>query len=240
MPRWRWSSAGTWSGVCTNDGCVPTRVLAKAARFRRDAQQFALGGLEGEPPEVDFARLLQPPRSLSGTRFTKKAVAGVNSKRRACACSSVPAPQAFSTSTRSGSTAGSVCGREVHPLRRRSARRIPFPGSGTPDPQRRLDDEKGTALGSGGGRCGDGVSAGLCLRGLRRAGAVAGRRPAHTGGGGRGGVEGVAEAFGRRGIEVITRIGGVEGIGKRDRDLRLYYGEAAACEPSIRKPSCSR
>jgi pyruvate/2-oxoglutarate dehydrogenase complex dihydrolipoamide dehydrogenase (E3) component len=37
--------------------------------------------------------------------------------------------------------------------------------------------------------------------------------------------EGVAEAFGRRGIEVITRIGGVEGIDKRDRDLRLYYGE---------------
>jgi pyruvate/2-oxoglutarate dehydrogenase complex dihydrolipoamide dehydrogenase (E3) component len=37
--------------------------------------------------------------------------------------------------------------------------------------------------------------------------------------------ERVAEAFGRRGIEVITRIGGVEGIDKRDRDLRLYYGE---------------
>jgi hypothetical protein len=45
-------------GTCTNDGCVPTRVLAKAARLVRDAEQFADYGLEGEPPRVDFARLL--------------------------------------------------------------------------------------------------------------------------------------------------------------------------------------
>src|ERR687894_1483421 len=45
-------------GVSTNDGCVPTRVLAKAARLVRDAEQFADYGLDGSPPEVDFARLL--------------------------------------------------------------------------------------------------------------------------------------------------------------------------------------
>ncbi|HYZ04259.1 MAG TPA: FAD-dependent oxidoreductase, partial [Rubrobacter sp.] len=45
-------------GVCTNDGCVPTRVLARAARLMRDAAQFADYGLEGEPPTVDFVRLL--------------------------------------------------------------------------------------------------------------------------------------------------------------------------------------
>ncbi len=28
-------------GVSTNDGCVPTRVLARAARLVRDAEQFA-------------------------------------------------------------------------------------------------------------------------------------------------------------------------------------------------------
>ncbi|NLG73989.1 MAG: NAD(P)/FAD-dependent oxidoreductase [Chloroflexi bacterium] len=27
-------------GTCTNDGCVPTRVLAKAARLMRDAEQL--------------------------------------------------------------------------------------------------------------------------------------------------------------------------------------------------------
>src|SRR3712207_7620889 len=49
---------GNMGGTCTNDGCVPTRVLAKAARLARDAQQFSDYGLEGEPPAVDFARLL--------------------------------------------------------------------------------------------------------------------------------------------------------------------------------------
>ena len=49
---------GNMGGTCTNDGCVPTRVLARAARLVRDAEQFADYGLEGEPPEVDFPRLL--------------------------------------------------------------------------------------------------------------------------------------------------------------------------------------
>jgi pyruvate/2-oxoglutarate dehydrogenase complex dihydrolipoamide dehydrogenase (E3) component len=47
---------GNMGGVCTNDGCVPTRVLAKAARLRRDAQQFGCS----------------TARSISCTRFTKK------------------------------------------------------------------------------------------------------------------------------------------------------------------------
>src|SRR5439155_18880761 len=49
---------GEMGGVCTNDGCVPTRVLAKAARLIRDAEQFADYGLVGEKPTADFATLL--------------------------------------------------------------------------------------------------------------------------------------------------------------------------------------
>jgi pyruvate/2-oxoglutarate dehydrogenase complex dihydrolipoamide dehydrogenase (E3) component len=45
-------------GTCTNDGCVPTRVLAKAARIRREAQHFNTYGLIGELPSIDFAELL--------------------------------------------------------------------------------------------------------------------------------------------------------------------------------------
>src|SRR5438132_8921579 len=44
-------------GTCTNDGCVPTRVLAKAARLVRDAEQFADYGLVGEKPPGDLAPL---------------------------------------------------------------------------------------------------------------------------------------------------------------------------------------
>lgn len=49
---------GRMGGTCTNDGCVPTRVLAKAARLMRETEQFADFGLVGEPPQVDFNRLL--------------------------------------------------------------------------------------------------------------------------------------------------------------------------------------
>ena len=49
---------GNMGGTCTNDGCVPTRVLARAARLVRDAEQFADYGLVGTPPAVDFARVL--------------------------------------------------------------------------------------------------------------------------------------------------------------------------------------
>ncbi len=45
-------------GTCTNDGCVPTRVLAKAARLKRDAEQFSEYGLSPAEPVVDFASLL--------------------------------------------------------------------------------------------------------------------------------------------------------------------------------------
>lgn len=49
---------GHLGGTCTNDGCVPTRVLAKAARLMRDTLQFAEYGLEGERPTVNLAAML--------------------------------------------------------------------------------------------------------------------------------------------------------------------------------------
>jgi len=45
-------------GTCTNDGCVPTRVLAKAARLMRDASQFEDYGLIAPNPVVDFEHLM--------------------------------------------------------------------------------------------------------------------------------------------------------------------------------------
>ena len=49
---------GRMGGVCTNDGCVPTRVLAHAARLTRESEQFGSYGLYVEKPRVDFARLI--------------------------------------------------------------------------------------------------------------------------------------------------------------------------------------
>jgi pyruvate/2-oxoglutarate dehydrogenase complex dihydrolipoamide dehydrogenase (E3) component len=51
-------------GVCTNDGCVPTRVMAHAARLVRDAEQWSEYGLLGERPRVDFARLVAKTKGM--------------------------------------------------------------------------------------------------------------------------------------------------------------------------------
>jgi pyruvate/2-oxoglutarate dehydrogenase complex dihydrolipoamide dehydrogenase (E3) component len=45
-------------GTCTNDGCVPTRVLAKAARLTRDLEQCTQYGIEGPLPRLNFEKLL--------------------------------------------------------------------------------------------------------------------------------------------------------------------------------------
>jgi pyruvate/2-oxoglutarate dehydrogenase complex dihydrolipoamide dehydrogenase (E3) component len=62
-------------GVCTNDGCVPTRVMAHAARLLRDARQSARYGLVGATPEVDFAALLARVRGVVDEIHGKKQLA---------------------------------------------------------------------------------------------------------------------------------------------------------------------
>lgn len=49
---------GRPGGTCTNDGCVPTRVLARAARLAREARQLGEYGLIGGEPRVDMAAVM--------------------------------------------------------------------------------------------------------------------------------------------------------------------------------------
>jgi pyruvate/2-oxoglutarate dehydrogenase complex dihydrolipoamide dehydrogenase (E3) component len=63
---------GVMGGTCTNDGCAPTRVLAKAARLKRDAEQFDAYGLRGAVPEVDFAALMERVRAIIAQLHDKK------------------------------------------------------------------------------------------------------------------------------------------------------------------------
>lgn len=62
-------------GVCTNDGCVPTRVLAHAARLVRDAEQWETYALVGARPVVDFPRLLQQTAQIVDQIHEKKQLA---------------------------------------------------------------------------------------------------------------------------------------------------------------------
>jgi pyruvate/2-oxoglutarate dehydrogenase complex dihydrolipoamide dehydrogenase (E3) component len=59
-------------GTCTNDGCVPTRFLAHAARLARDANQFSDYGLVAELPQLDFSRLMSQTQDKISQINTKK------------------------------------------------------------------------------------------------------------------------------------------------------------------------
>lgn len=63
---------GKLGGTCTNDGCVPTRVLAHAARLMRETAQHEAYGLIGPRPEVDFARLIDSTHQVVAAVHEKK------------------------------------------------------------------------------------------------------------------------------------------------------------------------
>ena len=63
---------GRMGGTCTNDGCVPARALAKAARLLRDADQFADYGLIGATPTVDLPALLSRTQQIVYSIHEKK------------------------------------------------------------------------------------------------------------------------------------------------------------------------
>jgi pyruvate/2-oxoglutarate dehydrogenase complex dihydrolipoamide dehydrogenase (E3) component len=67
--------ASRLGGICTNDGCVPTRVLAKAARLARDAADFESYGLQCDPPKVDFAQVMKRVQQVVYTMHEKKQLA---------------------------------------------------------------------------------------------------------------------------------------------------------------------
>jgi len=62
-------------GTCTNDGCVPTRVLAKTARLMREAEHFGSYGLSGERPTLEFDRLVSYAQHIVQAVLRKKQLA---------------------------------------------------------------------------------------------------------------------------------------------------------------------
>src|SRR5512145_503198 len=72
---------GRMGGTCTNDGCVPTRVLAKAARLLREYEQFDEYGLVAERPVLDFGRLMSRTQQVVYSIHEKKQM--VNHLRQA-------------------------------------------------------------------------------------------------------------------------------------------------------------
>src|SRR5437588_5925379 len=54
-----------FGGMAANDGPVPVRTLAQAARLIREARQLPLFGIAGGEPWLDYARLLARVRDVT-------------------------------------------------------------------------------------------------------------------------------------------------------------------------------
>ena len=67
---------GQMGGTCTNDGCAPTRALAKTARLLRDTKKFSEYGLDGEAPVLNWERVLARTHYVVNALHEKKQLIG--------------------------------------------------------------------------------------------------------------------------------------------------------------------
>jgi pyruvate/2-oxoglutarate dehydrogenase complex dihydrolipoamide dehydrogenase (E3) component len=215
---------GNMGGTCTNDGCVPTRVLARAARLVRDAEQFADYGLVGGPPEVDFARLLNRTQRIVYEVQEKKQL-----RRQLEAAGARVLDRTGDAAFVDGHTlalgdGSRVSGEKFIVCAGGHARRMDFPGS----EHALTHSDVWTMKGLPSSVVVVGASATGCQ--LASVFAAFGSRvrllevaPRILGGEDEVVSSGVAEAFSRRDIEILTGIGGVERIEKDGELLRLFY-----------------
>ena len=117
-------------GTCTNDGCVPTRVLAKAARLMRDSAQFSEYGLRLEgPPHVDFAAVMQRTKDVVAEVHEKKKLA-FHLQEVGVAVYNGSGPTHFvDEHTLHTANQGNVLGNSFVLCVGGRARRLPFPGA---------------------------------------------------------------------------------------------------------------
>lgn len=211
-------------GTCTNDGCVPTRVLAHAARLRRDAEQFANYGLSGAPPQVDFAQVLSRTQQIVYQVHEKKQLVD-HLERSGVSVFYETGEANFSDPHTITLGNGERMQAEKFVIAAGGhARRLTFPGSEhalTHSDIWSLNRLPASIVVVGGAATGSQLASIFSAFGakvwlLEVGPALLGREDpilAHA----------VEDCFRARGIEVITGIGGVDRIEKRGEQLDFYY-----------------
>jgi pyruvate/2-oxoglutarate dehydrogenase complex dihydrolipoamide dehydrogenase (E3) component len=213
-------------GMCVNDGCVPTRALAKAARLVRDTEQFTDYGLSGDRPVVDFRRLLATVTATVERVHQMKGlperlehagvhlVAGTGSARFADA-----------HTIAMGDGRGELRAGQIVVCVGGHARRLPFPGSEralTHSDIWTLDALPGSVVVVGGAATGCQLASVLAAFGsevtlLEAAGRLLGAEDEAV-------SDAVGAAFRRRGIEAATGVERIERLERTDAGvLRLHY-----------------
>ena len=221
---------GNMGGVCTNDGCVPTRVLARAARLVRDAEQFADYGLLGAPPAVDFARLLNRTQRIVYEIQEKKQLRRKLEAAGARVMDRTGDARFVDPHTLALGDGSRVSGEKFVVCAGGHARRMDFPGaehSITHSDVWMMNDLPPSVAIVGAAATGCQLASVFAAFGSRVH--LLEVAPRILGGEDEMVSDCVARAFSRRDIQLLTGIGGVDRIERRDNLLRLFYtqgGEA--------------
>lgn len=212
-------------GTCTNDGCAPTRVLAKAARLMRDAQLFDEYGLIAEQPAVDFQRLISRTQQTIYTLHEKKQLIDHLTSAGASVFTNAGNAKFVDPHTIELANGTRLNGDKIILCVGGHARRFTFPGSEhaithhdvwtLKDAPRSLAIVGGAATGCQVASIFSAFGTDVTLFEVHQY--ILGREDSVI-------YRGMTEAFLKRGIEVVTNIGGVERIERLDNGmLQLWY-----------------
>ena len=212
-------------GICTNDGCVPTRVLAKAARLVRDAEQYGQYGLTGEKPTVDLAELIARAQDTVYRVHEKKQLLD-NLRQTGVEVWDGVGPAHFIDEF----TIGLGDGRRIEAEKfiicaGGHARRLPFPGAENvlthSDVWKLQKLPKSVAI-VGGAATGCQLASILASFGSKIT--ILDVAPTILGAEDQAVCEAMTDAFGQCDIQIITHIKGVERVEQYQGGLRLFYG----------------
>lgn len=215
-------------GTCTNDGCVPTRVLAKAARLMRDSAQFGAYGLRLEsPPRVDFGAVMQRTKDVVAEVHEKKKLAA-HLEEVGVALFNKAGPTHFADAqTLQTANLGKIVGERFILCIGGRARQLPFPGAQyaiTSTTVWELQEAPQSVAIVGGGATGCQFASvfedfGATVTILEIAPHILLTEDASV-------SAEIGHQFERRGIHVRTGIGGVERIDRRGSRLSVSYTDA--------------
>ena len=215
---------GSLGGTCTNDGCVPTRVLAKAARLAREATHFDEYGLVGECPTLDFARLMARTQQVVYTIHEKKQLLDHLTGAGVTVMAEAGDARFLDERTLSLADGTRLQGEKFILCAGGHARRADFPGSEATlthsDVWSLTKLPRSMAI-AGGAATGCQLASifaafGVQVHLLEHAPRLLAREDECI-------SQSITQSFQRRGIEVITGIGGVERVEKRGNVCRLFY-----------------
>jgi dihydrolipoamide dehydrogenase len=222
---------GAMGGTCTNDGCVPTRVLARAARLMALAGQYADYGMEVARPELDFQRLLARTQSIVYEIHEKKQLIAHLEAAGAAVYAGVGEASFVDPHTVALPDGRLLRGERFILAAGGRARRLDFPGEElalTHSDIWRLQKLPRSVAIVGGAATGCQLAA--IFNAFRSAVTVLDAAPRILAAEDGLVAQAMTEAFGRRGIAVATGIGGIERIEPAGGELALVYkrGEGTA------------